>query len=79
MPARGLLMLTALERRHILVQVERLPEGTLTAVRSSMSGPVRRPNFVFLRKGSMAENVMITIGLSMFGLVRLGYYVASVG
>jgi hypothetical protein len=67
MPARGLLMPTALERRHILVQVERPPEGTLTAVRSSMSGPVRRPIFVFPRE---AEDTTITMGLSMFGLVR---------
>lgn len=67
MPARGLLMPMALERRHILVQVERLPEGTFTTVRSSMFVPVR---FVFPRKGSMAENTMITMGWSMFGLVR---------
>jgi hypothetical protein len=70
MPARGLLMPAALERRHILVQVERLPEGTLTAVRSSVSGPVRRPIPVFPRKASMAKNIVITMGLSMFGLVR---------
>ena len=69
MPARGLLMPMALERRHIPVQVERLLEETLTAVRS-MSKPVRRPIVVFPRKGSMAENIMIPMGLSMFGLVR---------
>ena len=69
MPAQGLLMLPASERRHILVQVETLPEGILTAARSSMSGPVRRPIFVFPRKGSMAESFMMTMGLSMFGLV----------
>ena len=69
MPARGLLTPTALERRHILVQVETLPEGTLTAARSSMSGPVGRHIFVFTRKGSMAESIMMTMDLSMFGLV----------
>lgn len=71
MPARGLLMPTALERRHILVQVEMLPEGTLNAARSSMSGPVRRPIFAFLRMGNMAENTMMTMGLSIFGLVSI--------
>ena len=70
MPARDLLMPMALERRHILVQVERPLEGTLTAVRSMSEPPVRRPIFVFRRKGSMAENIMVPMGLSMFGLVR---------
>jgi len=70
MPALGLLMPTALGPRHILVQAERLPEGTLTAVRSSMSGPVRHPIFVFPRKGNVAEYPVITMGLSTFFLVR---------
>jgi hypothetical protein len=68
MPVRDLLMPMALERRHILVQVERPLEGILTAVRS-MSEPVRHPIFVSPRKGSMAENIMIPMGLSMFGPV----------
>lgn len=75
MPALGLLMRTGLELRHILVQVEKLPEGTLTAVRSSISGPVRRPIFVFPRKGNMAECLVITMDLSVHFLVRfLGNY-----
>ena len=80
MPALGLLMRTGLELRHILVQVEKLPEGTLTAVRSSISGPVRRPIFVFPRKGNIAEYLVITMDLSMLFLVRfLGNEMAVVG
>lgn len=70
MPALGPLMRTDLELRHILVQVEKLPEGMLTAVRSSISGPVRRPIFVFPRKGSMAEYLVIMMDLPMFFRVR---------
>jgi hypothetical protein len=70
MPALGLLMPTGLELRHILVQVEKLPEGALSAVRSSISGPVRRPIFVFPRKGNMAGYLVITMDLPMFFLVR---------
>jgi hypothetical protein len=80
MPALVLLMRTGLELRHILVQVEMLLEGTLTAVRSSISGPVRRPIFVFLRKGKMAEYLVIMMDLSMLFLVRfLGNEMALVG
>jgi hypothetical protein len=80
MPALGLLMRTGLELRHILVQVEKLPEGTLTAVRSSISGPVRCPIFVFPRKGNMAECLVITMDLSVHFLVRfLGNYMTPVG
>jgi hypothetical protein len=80
MPALGLLMQTGLELRHILVQVEKLLEGTLIAVRSLISGPVRRPIFVFPRKGNMAEYLVITMDLSMSFLVRfLGNYMTGVG
>jgi hypothetical protein len=80
MPALGLLMRTGLKLRHILVQVEKLPEGTLTAVRSSISGPVKRPIFVFLRKGNMAEYLVIMMDSLMLFLVRfLGNYMALVG
>jgi hypothetical protein len=80
MPALVLLMRTGLELRHTLVQVEMLPEGTLTAVRSSISGPVRRTIFVFLRKGKMAEYLVIMMDLSMLFLVRfLGNEMALVG
>jgi hypothetical protein len=73
-------MRTGLELRHILVQVEMLLEGTLTAVCSSISGPVRRPIFVFLRKGKMAEYLVIMMDLSMLFLVRfLGNEMALVG
>lgn len=73
-------MRTGLELRHILVRVEKLLEGTLTAVRSSISGPVRRPIFVYPRKGNMAEYLVITTDLSMFFLVRfLGNQMALVG
>jgi hypothetical protein len=68
MPALGLLMRMGLELRHILVQVEKLLEGMLTAVRSSISGPVRCPIFVFPRKGNMAE--YLVMDLPMFFLVR---------
>ena len=77
MPALGLLMRTGLELRHILVQVEKLPEDTLTVVRPSISGPVRRPIFVFLRKENMAECL---VDLSMLFLVRfLGNEMSLVG
>lgn len=68
MPALGLLMRTGLELKHILVQVEKLLEETLNGVRSSISGPVRRPIFVFPRKGNMAE--YLVTDLSMLFLVR---------
>ncbi len=74
MPALGLPMPMALEPRHILVQVEKLPEGTLIAVRSSMSGPVRHPILGFPHKGKIAECLVITMGLSMFSLVRFFGY-----
>jgi hypothetical protein len=63
-------MRTGLELRHILVRVEKLLEGTLTAVRSSISGPVRRPILDYPRKGNMAEYLVITTDLSMCFLVR---------
>jgi hypothetical protein len=63
-------MRTGLELRHILVRVGKPLEGTLTAVHSSISGPVRRPIFVYPRKGNMAEYLVITMDLSMFFLVR---------
>jgi hypothetical protein len=73
-------MRTGLELRRILVQVEKLLEGTLTAVRSSISGLVRRPIFGFPRKGNMAEYLVITMDLSMPFLVRfLVNYMAPVG
>ena len=70
MPALGLLMQMGLELKHILAQVEKLQEGTLTAVRSLISGPLRRPIFVFPRKGNMAEYLVTTMDLSMSFLVR---------
>lgn len=70
MPALGLLMQMGLELKHILAQVEKLLEGTLAAVRSLIFGPVRRPIFVFPRKGNMAEYLVITMDLSMSFLVR---------
>jgi hypothetical protein len=63
-------MRTGLELRHILVQVEKRLEGTLTGVRSSISGPARRPILVFPRKGNIAEYLVITMELSMLFLVR---------
>jgi len=63
-------MRTGLELGHILAQVEKLLEETLTAVRSSISGPVRRPISDFPRKGNMAEYLVITMDLSTFFLVR---------
>ena len=68
MLALGPLMRTGLELRHILVQAVKLPEGMLTAVRSSVSGPVRRPIFVLPRKGNMAE--YLAMDLSTLFLVR---------
>lgn len=78
MPALELLMRTDLELRHILVQVEKLLEGTLTAVRSSISGLVRRP--IVFPKGNMAEYLVITMDSSVRFLVRfLANYMSPAG
>lgn len=84
-PAPDLLMHTALGQRHILVQVEMLPEGTLAVVRWSMFGPGKICSTIVFPRGSMTRlirvltnilrakmvrSITMMITLSMYGLVR---------